>query len=64
MWFQTFHHYLKKAVPFFYIRNWYTGHFEFSLSRFLYTALALVVVIALVVFAWWLGRPLDYARIP
>ncbi len=61
---QGFHQYLRKIIPFFYSRNWYTGQFEFSMPRFLYTTLALVILILLIAFAWWIGRPLEYAYMP
>ena len=63
MWRQTVHQFVRKIVPFFYIRNWYTGQFEFSVSRFLYTLLALSVATALVAVALWLGRPLEYTNV-
>jgi hypothetical protein len=64
MWLQILHQYLRKVVPFFYIRNWYTGQFEFSKPRFVYTSLAVLVVATLVLIAWWLGRPIEYSHLP
>jgi len=55
---------MRKVFPFFYIRNWYTGQFEFSTSRFVYTAATLAVLVALIAFAWWLGRPVEYTTLP
>ena len=64
MWQQSFHRRTRKIFPFFYIRNWYTGQFEFSMPRFVYTLVALGVLIVLVVCMWWLGGPVEYTTIP
>lgn len=56
------HRILRRFLPVLYIRNWYTGQFEFSTQR---AGIAFVVCVALVVailIIWWLGKPILYTQ--
>lgn len=56
------HHLLRKVLPFLYIRNWYTGQFEFSRTRTFVYATCVSIVIVLVLLVWWLGQPVVYVQ--
>ena len=56
------HHYLRKVLPFLYIRNWYTGHFELSTARAaVFTLIVCLCAVALVT-AYVLGQPITFNR--
>jgi ABC-type transport system involved in cytochrome bd biosynthesis fused ATPase/permease subunit len=54
------HHYLRKILPFIYVRNWYSGQFELSFVRAgiafcIFIALVIAVIIILT-----MSQPIEY----
>jgi len=57
-----FHHYLRKILPFLYIRNWYSGQFELSIPRVVILGSILFLLVIFFTVAYALGKPLIYSK--